>query len=217
MPATEENVAGNSPTEIAANAERAHEALLADPSYQFEVGAVPRNTTPEWLRRILESELVASLAEGLIVFLQIAFWLGLVILVGVLCLVIYRVVKSRMGNKETRTAPNGKAYAPSARVIRDLLNEADALAGRLDYAGAARLLLQRSIEDVAQSRPGLVSRSMTAREIGALDILTEATRDAYGFIANIVERAHYAGLPIDSHDYQQARLRYGVIGSRKAS
>ncbi|MEM9838127.1 MAG: hypothetical protein AAF830_03125 [Pseudomonadota bacterium] len=215
--ATEESVAEGSEAETPQEIAQAHEALLADGSYQFEVEALPQQTTPEWLRRILESDLVDAILKALGWFLQFAFYAGLVILAVLLCYFLYRAITSRLPSGEDDETSSSKAYAPSESVVRDLLAEADALAAERDYAGAARLLLQRSIEDVARSRPGTVSRAMTAREIGALGILTDATRDAYAFIATLVERAHFAGLPISGSDYDDARERYGIIGRRRST
>lgn len=195
----------------------AHEALLADRSYQFEVDAVPERQLPDWLANILDSELLLSVLNVAARVMQVGFWIGLAALAAVLGVFVFRAISARMPAREQQETQHRQAYAPSQASLRDLLSEADRLAATGDHAGAARLLLHRSIEDVAKSRPGSVSRAMTAREIGALDILTDATREAYGAIAALVERSHFAGQPIGGDEYSEARSRYGAIGGTGAS
>lgn len=195
--------------------EAAHKALLADPSYQFEVATPKLSESPGWLFSIFENDVVLAFFRVVGDIMQVVFWIGLVAIAGLVIYFAYRTFAARVGRNRPQKAKPLAPYTPSEAVLRDLLREADALAASGDHAGAARLLLRRSIEDLERRRPGAISRAMTAREIGMLDLLTEKTREAYSAIATLVERAHYAHRPITESDYASARHGYTTIGGRR--
>ena len=112
-----------------------------------------------------------------------------------------------------RRAPKGKAddepdWQPDHVQSRNLLAEADALAGEGRFAEAAHLLLGRSLEDIANRRPGLLKPALTARAIAGVEDLPGAARDALSRIVAAVERSRWALRAIDAGDWQAARTAY---------
>jgi len=90
-----------------------------------------------------------------------------------------------------------------------LLNDADILAEKGDYSAAIRLILHRSIADIAKANPRAVMPSDTSREIGRFEILPEAARQVFGTIAGHVERGVFAGQSLDRTVWEESRQAYG--------
>ena len=76
------------------------------------------------------------------------------------------------------------------------------------YDEATRLLLQRSVGQIAQARPDLVEPSSTAREIAAQPSLPANARSAFAVIADRVERSLFALRHLSEDDWQAARAAY---------
>jgi len=204
------------PSSTEADILAARDELLERGAFQTEVEAPVFSDAPDWLSWLFDNEVARFLFKLLGEIFKIGFFVGIAALVIALIYIAYRVVRSRLEDRQPKKAPAKQAYAPSAAVLRDLLREADKLAAEGNHAAAARLLLHRSIEDFQRRRPDTIGRSMTAREIGTLDLLTASTRDAFGLIAMLVERAHYACLPISEADYANARASYDRIGAQRS-
>lgn len=96
---------------------------------------------------------------------------------------------------------------PEERRARALLEDADALAAKGQFAEAVHLLLFRSIDEI-QEKKGAVARSLTAREIGSLGFLPQDIRDALSPIIRIVERSFFGGRPVNAESWQEARASY---------
>ena len=99
----------------------------------------------------------------------------------------------------------GQRYRAEAEA---LLSDADALAAQGRYGEAVRLLLARSIGQIANRRPDLVHPSSTARELSRLDALPDAGRRAFAAIARSVERALFALEDLTERDWNEARAAY---------
>ncbi|MGB3722719.1 MAG: hypothetical protein WA979_07875 [Pacificimonas sp.] len=99
-------------------------------------------------------------------------------------------------------------WRPEERAARVLLEEADALAAEGRYAEAARVLLYRSIEDIAAQRPDLVRPAYTAREIAAHDAMPADARGVFGSIAQLVERGLFARAEVVEGEWRDVRGAY---------
>lgn len=99
-------------------------------------------------------------------------------------------------------------WRPDEGGARNLLAEADRLAEQGRYGEAAHLVLGRSLEDIANRRPGLLKPALTARAIALMDELPSPARTAFGRIAVVVERSLWARQPIDRSAWLDARGAY---------
>lgn len=108
-------------------------------------------------------------------------------------------------------APDAPGWQPDAANARNLLAEADALAAEGRFAEAAHLLLGRSVEDIAQRKPGLIKPALTARAIGNAQDLPGAAREALVRIVAAVERSRWARRTIDASDWADSRSAYEVF------
>ncbi|MES2493720.1 MAG: hypothetical protein V4579_10630 [Pseudomonadota bacterium] len=105
-------------------------------------------------------------------------------------------------------SPKAETWAPSQNQALALLEEADRLAAEGRFDDATHLLLQRSVVHIAEDRPGSLYPATTAREIALLPGLPGAARDAFGLIAQRVERCMFALVPLGPEDWQAARSAY---------
>jgi len=108
------------------------------------------------------------------------------------------------------------AWRPEEKAARALLAEADAMAAAGRYDEAARLLLHRSLEDIAARRPTLLRPALTSREIAGVPSLPDAVRGAFAAMAAPVERSLFGGRALDSAAWQEARAAYGDFALSKA-
>ena len=97
-----------------------------------------------------------------------------------------------------------------------LLEDADRLAAEGRFAEAVHLLLFRSIDDIQEKRSGIIGRSLTAREIGALSILPDSVRSALSPIIRIVERSFFGGRDVDETGWREARASYETFAFGEA-
>lgn len=97
-----------------------------------------------------------------------------------------------------------------------LLEDADRLAAEGKFAEAVHLLLFRSIDDIQEKHSGIIGRSLTAREIGALGILPDPIRNALSPIIRIVERSFFGGRAVDASGWQEARASYETFAFGEA-
>lgn len=184
---------------------KAHARLLQDGSLQFERLAIKPPETPGWLKWL------AKVLEGLEPVLKVAFWIALALLVALILFFIGREIM-RIGRPKARAdkpvvLTEGE-WRPDAQTARDLLADADALAGQGLYAEAAHLLLLRSVQDIEKRKPRALRISLTTREIAALEVLPEAARPAFAAIGRVVERSLFGGAPVGSSDFADCRKAY---------
>ena len=116
-------------------------------------------------------------------------------------------LKARRGTP--KPAPEWK---PDTNAALALLEDADALAAAGRYDEAARLLLHRSVGEIAASnnggRPDWLAPSSTSREIGANPKLPWRARQAFVVIAREVERSLFALTGLVRDDWERARAAY---------
>ncbi len=184
----------------------AHARLLADRAYQWEFTAAPPPPAPPeslaWLAALLRA---VGPAVGWI------FWGVVAVVVALVLLFIVReIARSRFPHlfrrKPKDEAP--QAWKPEAAVARALLSDADALAAQGRYAEAARLILLRSVNDIEGRDPRLLRPSLTSRDIAALQALPGAARQAFGFIAGVVELGFFGGRPVNADGWRECREAY---------
>ena len=179
---------------------------------QFELDTVtrpPPDPPPGWIKWI--GDALAALFEVLAPLVVAIFWMG----VGALAMVLlYALALGLVGLRE-RIGEEGEArqdgpqeYRPSARTVRVLLSDADALAAQGRFAEAVHLLLYRSIQDIEQARPDAVRLSLTSREIARSALLGTHTRTTFAALARMVERSHFGGDAVSADDYAEARGLY---------
>lgn len=184
-----------------------HARLLRDESLQFDrVGFDrPDIQTPAW------AHWIGDVLQFLAPVFQWVFWIGLALLAALILFTIGREILRMRAPPARPAKPKVVAEAewrPDARVARDLLADADALAAQGLYAEAAHLLLLRSVQDIEQRQPRAVRVSLTTREIARLKALPEAARPAFDLIGRMVERSLFGGAPVDAQDFADCRQAY---------
>lgn len=184
---------------------RAHVRVLADPQIQFALPAAPEPYTPHWM-----IVLARWLGEAWPV-LRVLIWL---VLAGLAVFILYMIVSQFVDvrwpwRRRGETAADGEPeWRPDAAPVRALLAEADALAAAGRYAEAARLILQRSVEDIMKRRPGLVRPATTSRDLAATPEIPAAARPAFAAIAGVVEASLFADRGATAEAWHQARGAY---------
>ncbi len=186
--------------------ETAHRALLQDRAIQFDLQPYREPPPPDWLEPVIA--FFRWLLQGAPYF----FWAMLALLAA---LILFWVLRNVMGvairwpwQKRSADAEPNDSWQPEAGAARHLLEEAEALAARGDYAQAVHLLLHRSVQDIATRRPEFLLPSLTARDIAAAPSLPERAREAFGAMADIVERALFARQPVGEQGWTEARAAY---------
>lgn len=180
----------------------AHRQLLADRAIQFDLPIDRPTPPPAWWGQ------VGDVIQAILPALRVIFWTALA--VGILFL-LYVIAMRLLGREwRWRRKPGEEApdWRPEAAPARQLLGEADVLAGEGRYSEAARLLLYRSIEDIDSRRPELVRPALTSRDIAALPAIPDRPRSAFARIAMLVERSLFAGRALDSGDWRDCRSAY---------
>lgn len=152
----------------------------------------------------------------------LGYLLAAIILIGILAglyMVFGESMTLRGRQKEKGVGPD-VSIAPDLRPerahARALLEDADALAAEGRFAEAVHLLLFRSIDDIQEKRAGLIGTALTAREIGALDLLPDTVRKALSPIVSIVERSFFGGRAVDAAGWSEARQSYEAFAFGEA-
>ena len=170
----------------------------------------------EWLNSVFAPigrffrSIFEPIAEALGLSWPVFKWalLGLMAL-GVLALV-WRIVVSLLERRRqtAQETPREPEWAPDRGFAIALLDEADRLAAEGRFGEATRLLLQRSVHQIAQARPDWLRPASTAREIASLPQLPQLARNAFGVIATRVERSFFALRELNADDWKAAREAY---------
>ena len=186
--------------------ESAHRALVADGSIQFDLPALARPPKPPaWL------EAIAAFFRWLAPAFPYMFWGAIIIAV---LIAVYFVIRNSYGFEWLRHRHRSEAetetehWLPDEGIARALLAEAEGLAAQGRYAEAARLLLHRSVEDIARLLPQFLKPSLTARDIAGADALPGAARPAFAAIANVVEVSAFGSRAVTAEAWADCRVAY---------
>ncbi|NCQ22451.1 MAG: hypothetical protein GW768_12625 [Sphingomonadales bacterium] len=194
------------------------EALRADGNVQFAPVEIPPTPPPEpgWFEIMLSrladflAELFAPLGRALGDSWWWLQWL-LVGMVGVFALVLLaRLIDPGLflSRKAGQNPAGEDEWTPDTAASLPLLEDADRLAADGRFDAATRLLLQRSVGQIAAVRPDWVEPSSTARELALLPALPDGARKAFAVMADRVERSLFALRALDRSDWDAARAAY---------
>ncbi len=169
----------------------------------------PEPQPPEWLLAIMR--FLAKLFEPL------GKWLGqgwgavevvLIVLTACAALWLAWTLLWPLWRDRRRAAAAAPDWAPERGAALALLEDADRLAAEGRFDEAARLLLTRSIHQIASARPQWLTPSSTAREIGLIPAMPAPAKRAFAEIAQVVERSLYALQRLAADDWTRARAAY---------
>ncbi len=138
-------------------------------------------------------------------------WILIAIAVIVAIYAIVRLIGPMVLQRRNAAAETGDAdqgWQPDRQESLALLEDADRLAQEGRFEEAARLLLRRSVGQIAAARPDWVDPSSTARELSALPALSDAARKAFAVISEAVERSLFALKHLSRDDWETARAAY---------
>jgi hypothetical protein len=183
----------------------AHREMLADKQLQFDFSQYNQPEPPKWL------EALGKLLESLSPLLYVVFWIAVAaVALGIIYLIVTQLMKVQFGGRPGAPLNLGAEpeWRPTVEQARVLLADADALAAEGRFAEAAHHLLLRGVQDIRESRPGLVRPALTSRDIAALDALGERARAAFGAIALVVERSLFGGRDVVADDWRTCRKAY---------
>lgn len=148
----------------------------------------------------------------------IGAWLGAwwwliqwVLIAGIAAFVLYllaRTIGPLARARKRRSGEDAPAWHPDTAASLALIADAERLAAEGRFDEATRLLLTRSVGELAAARPGVVEPASTARELAALPALSEAAREAFRVIAERVEISLFALQRLDRADWEAARDAY---------
>ncbi len=191
--------------------------LRSDPDIQFEPVVIPPRPPrePGMFEKIFDAiaqflgEILSPVGQALGVSWPVLQWillggLALFILIFLLRMIGPLAHRASMG----RGVKDESDWRPDRDESLALLEDADRLAADGHFAEATRLLLKRSVGQIAAARPDWVEPSSTAREISALPELSEAARAAFRTIAERVERSLFALRALNRGDWEAAREAY---------
>ncbi|MEQ1640101.1 MAG: hypothetical protein ABL881_04770 [Novosphingobium sp.] len=199
----------------AQDAARDWQAVHGDPSIQFIPTNVkiPPQETPGWMKAIGEvlKFIFEPIGKALGLSWPVLQWvlIGLVVLIVLYALVRFLepALQGRLRRSKVAAVAD-PGWVPDQTEALALLEDADRLAGEGKFDEATHLLLQRSVQHIAAARPAWVQKASTAREIAALDGLSEGARCTFGLIATRVERSLFALRALGAKDWQAAREAY---------
>ena len=195
----------------------AFRAMKRDEKLQFDLPPAPEPPKLDWLESFFEG--LFTFIEAILPILKILFFVGLG---AIIALILYAVAKviyetrfKREVKKEAEPAPP-PLYKPDQEQARILLEDVDALAAAGRYEEAVHELLFRSIQDIDIHRPNIIRRSLTSREIAALEILTPTTRETFATIGRVVETSYFGGQKIGRNEFDICRAAYAQFAEKSA-
>lgn len=195
-----------------------YERIRADETTQFAPLDLkipePREPTgfEKWLQGVLEwlADLIAPLGSALSSNWGAIQWVLISALAAFVVYLLWRLIVpaiKRVGSEADREADEPE-WQPDKQESLALLEDADRLAAQGHYDKAARLLLQRSVGQIAAARPDWVDPSSTARELAALPRLSDAARSAFSIVSEAVEKSLFALHHLTREDWEHARAAY---------
>jgi hypothetical protein len=180
----------------------AHKALLKTPGVQFDFQGMQQPKPPDWLEPLMK------FIQAIAPVLQVLFWGGLIVGVGLILLFLAREFVPETWFRGRKTVVPVSDWRPEPAKARALLEDADGLAAAGRFEEAIHLLLFRSIDDLVSRRPGAVRPAFTSRDIAGLEVLPGEARAAFARLAQAVERTFFGGRPADADAFGQARADY---------
>ncbi|WEK48223.1 MAG: hypothetical protein P0Y56_08000 [Candidatus Andeanibacterium colombiense] len=193
---------------------RAWEAIRANHEIQYAPIAPPKiDPPPGWLTQFLKwlARVMRPVGDALGVSWPVLQWILIGIAALLVAFLLWKLLAPIARIRRERKQAEEQAehdWAPDREAVLSLLGDADRLAGEGRFDEATRLLLQRSVDQIAEARPEWLGPSSTAREIAALPALPERARGAFRTIAERVERSLFALRRLDAEDWQAARAAY---------
>lgn len=185
---------------------KAHARLVADKSTQFELPAFVPPEIPAWIKP------TGEFFKWLLPAFPYIFWGAVALVVGLVAWFIVNESRGMAFRWPWQRKPGAEEeaeWAPDETAARALLTEAEALAAAGRYAEAARLLLRRSVEDIARRRPEFLKPSVTARDISVADAIPGGARKAFAAIARVVEVSAFGSASVSADAWTECRAAYG--------
>ena len=188
----------------------AHDALLNDPTLQFDLDTAavpPPEPPPDWIRAI--ADFIQFIAPAL----TYIFWAGLAVIAAFIVFAIVKEIAGRQWSwakkeKPPPVEPATPQFRPTIERAKALLEEADRLAREGKFAEAVRIILHHSIDDMEQALATIIPPSMTSREIASMTQLSEQGRDVFSKIARAVELSLFGQRPFGQEQYFECRREY---------
>jgi len=185
----------------------AHAALQADRTLQWTFEPVAARPPPPDL-----SGPIVDFLRMIAPLLTWAFWIAVAIVVAAIAWMVLREIVRRRAVIAASNAGDAPVAAPLFQFeparARALIEEADRLAAEGRFGEAVRILLHRSIDDIARAHPRLIGPASTSREISATAPLSDNGRAAFARIAAAVEASLFAGREIDAQGFSECRALY---------
>ena len=189
--------------------DEAFRAMKRDDKLQFYLPPAPEPPQLDWLAKFVEA--IASFIQLIYPLLKILFFVGIGTIIALILYGIAKVIyetRFRRASKPAEEVVPPPLYVPDEEQARILLENVDALAAEGRFEEAVHELLFRSIQDIDLHRPNTIRRSLTSREIAALDILTPETRQAFAMIGGVVETSYFGGKTIGKAEFDICRAAY---------
>lgn len=171
----------------------------------------PPPEPPAWLQAIMDflEKLLSPLGKLLGLNATAMLWIMGAVIGACLLLLVWRIVAPLIeARRVAKAAEVLDEWTPDRTAAQALLEDADRLAAEGRFDEATHLLLQRSVDQIARARPGLLHPATTAREIAGNRALPDRARAAFSAIAVRVERSFFALIPLGADDWQAARTAY---------
>lgn len=190
--------------------------MRAGGDIQFAPVAVPEvpprelGTFERFLQGLFEllGELLGPLGAWLGAWWWLIQWVLIAALAAFVLILGFRTFGPLARRRKRPSGSEPPEWRPDAAASLALIADAERLAAQGRFDAATRLLLTRSVGELAAARPGVVEPSSTARELAALPALPDAAREAFRVIAGRVEVSLFALQPLDRADWEAARDAY---------
>jgi len=195
----------------------AFRAMKRDEKLQFILPDAPVPPKLDWLENLLKG--IGNFIEAILPLLKILFYVGIGTIIALIVYFIAKTIyqtrldKAPKAIKEDTPPP---LYTPDQEQARILLEDVDRMAEEGRFEDAVHTLLFRSIQDIDIRRPNTIRRSLTSREIAALNILTPTTREAFAKIGNVVETSYFGGKEIGRTEFDICRAAYAQFAKKQA-
>ncbi len=213
-------VDANSNSSVASNAPSGWREMRANDEIQFEPVDIPPipPREPSWIDEVMRflAELFAPLGQLFGSSWPIVKWVLIALAIAAVLFIAWRLLEPIMGlQSKSAQEEDDMEWQPDRQQSLALLEDADRLAAEGRYDEAVRMLLQRSVGQIASARPDWVAPSSTARELAALPMLSDAARSTFQTIAERVERSLFALRALDAEDWEAARKAYADFALAK--